>query len=78
MGGASTWGGRHRVQTHGDSGRVRRGDGRGQGCTYAGPGFLVCSFLLSRLGLLSSSVFLQGLFSFTLICLEGKFQGVFL
>lgn len=43
--------------------------------TYAGPGLLVGSRLLSRLGLLSSSAFLQGLLSFTLICLECKFQG---
>lgn len=35
--------------------------------TYAGPGFLVGSRLLS------SSAFLQGLLSFTLICLECKF-----
>lgn len=38
--------------------------------TYAGPGLLVGSRLLSRLGLLSSSAFLQGLLSFTLICLR--------
>lgn len=43
--------------------------------TYAGPGLLVGSRLLSRLGLLSSSAFLQGLLSFTLICLECKFEG---
>lgn len=37
--------------------------------TYAGPGLLVGSRLLS------SSAFLQGLLSFTLICLECKFLG---
>lgn len=47
-------------------------------CTYGGPGLLVCSFFLSRLAFLSSSVFLQCLFSFRLICLECKRQGVFL
>lgn len=46
--------------------------------TYGGPGLLVCSFFLSRLAFLSSSVFLQCLFSFRLICLECKRQGVFL
>lgn len=53
----------------------RRRDKR---CTYDSPGFLVCSFFLSRLGFLSSSVFFQCLFSFRLICLECKCQGVFL
>lgn len=47
-------------------------------CTYDSPGLLVCSFFLSRLGFLSSSVFFQCLFSFRLICLERKRQGVFL
>lgn len=49
-----------------------------QKCTYASPGFLVCSFFLSRFGFLSSSVFFQCLFSFRLICLECKGQGGFL
>lgn len=43
-----------------------------------GPGLLLCSLLLSRVGFLSSSVFLQCLLSFRLICLERKRQGVFL
>lgn len=47
-------------------------------CTYESPGLRVCSFFLSRLGFLSSSVFFQCLFSFRLICLECKRQGVFL
>lgn len=40
--------------------------------TYGGPGLLVCSLFLSRLGLLSSSAFLQCLLSFRLSCLERK------
>lgn len=52
-------------------GRMLQADARE--ITYAGPGLLVGSRLLSRLGLLSSSAFLQGLLSFTLICLERKF-----
>lgn len=47
-------------------------------CTYDRPGFLLCSFFLSRFGFLSSSVFFQCLLSFRLICLECKCQGVFL
>lgn len=50
---------------------VGAGRRRGAG-TYGQPGFLPGSLLLSRPGLLSSSALLQGLFSFTLICLHGK------
>lgn len=57
----------------GTPGRAWRGR-----CTYGGPGLLLCSLLLSRFGFLSSSVFLQCLLSFRLICLERKRQGVFL
>lgn len=51
---------------------------RNKRCTYDRPGFLLCSFFLSRFGFLSSSVFFQCLLSFRLICLECKCQGVFL
>lgn len=61
-----------------EAGGSRRGLRRGARWTYGGPGLLGCSFFLSRLAFLSSSVFLQCLFSFRLICLECKRQGVFL
>lgn len=53
-------------------------DKRNKRYTYDSPGFLLCSFFLSRFGFLSSSVFFQCLLSFRLICLECKCQGVFL
>lgn len=71
-GGAGVW--PRRRQRLGE----RRGDAWSGGCTYGGPGLLLCSLLLSRVGFLSSSVFLQCLLSFRLICLERKRQGVFL
>lgn len=53
-------------------------DKQNKRCTYDRPGFLLCSFFLSRFGFLSSSVFFQCLLSFRLICLECKCHEVFL